>query len=442
MGVRNLSADLTHTTGGTSTVVVFNCYECWIQGIRSIDAARNHFYLYVAARNIVRDNYIYQNTNHLAESYGIESYWAGSDDLIENNICQQVTDSCPSNTGGGAGNVASYNFAIMDIFGGTNWFQPSDFEHATGYGYWLREGNVALGLELDQIHGTHNFTTAFRNRYSGWQSAGCDDGAALNQCAGNTSAVLLFAASRYMNLIGNVWGQAGYDTNYKCLGAASQTCGQNQSVLYIGASPNGYGTGVFCANAACTSTTSSYDPLTINSLMLWGNWDNVTNAVRWCGNSSDPGWSTTCSSTSEIPSGFGDKTGTLSTYVNPVPSSTDLPASFVYSSKPSWWGSLRWPGIGPDVTGGNMGICSGGTYANSYVTSGSQCTGGGTMVTAFGGHANANPAMNCYLNVMNGTPDGTGNVLPFDANSCYGGSGNGGGSGSIVPPTTLTTVAR
>ena len=33
------------------------------------------------------------------------------------------------------------------------------------------------------------------------------------------------------------------------------------------------------------------------------------------------------------------------------------------------------------------------------------------MVQAFGGHANANPAMNCYLNIMNGPPDGTGGVL-------------------------------
>src|SRR5271157_4143076 len=107
--------------------------------------------------------------------------------------------------------------------------------------------------------------------------------------------------------------------------------------------------------------------------MRWGNYDVVTGAVRWCGNSSDPGWDTTCSSTSEVPSSLASPNTALS---NPVPSTTTLPASFFLpaTAHPSGGTGLNWwkvctnwtafptscggtqtqpfPPIGPDVTGG------------------------------------------------------------------------------------------
>jgi hypothetical protein len=537
-GVENLSADLTNTSGGTNSVVIFNCYECWVSGIRSIDPGpQTHVWLFGSSRAIVQNNYFYEGASHQTQSYGATLYAGASDNLIVNNIFQQVTDSTPNNNSGGAGNVAGYNFTVMDIYynGAGGWFQPSDYEHSGGQFYWLREGNDTLSLITDEVHGTHHFTTAFRNRYPGWQVAGCQvssEDPANTPCVSNTTAMNFFAASRYFNVIGNVLGQANYHTNYTSLPSSGT---QNSSVYYLGGNPgqgqvgalvstsvgstacvtctylvgdilklvqsggsggqvtvsavssgtptavvplypygsgytaaNGVATtggsgsgatinlnfvgapGAYCAQAACSSLTQTGDVLTANSLMRWGNWDDVTagcgatltcatTTVRWCGNSSSPGWSTTCGSTSEIPTAFGDTTGTTSTYVNPVPSSTTLPASFIYPSKPSWWGNLPWPATGPDVTGGNMGICSGGTYANSYVTSSSQCTGGGTMVAAFGGHANANPAMNCYLNVMGGPPDGTGNVLLFDANSCYGSAGS---TGPAAQPTAVTVTVQ
>jgi len=58
---------------------------------------------------------------------------------------------------------------------------------------------------------------------------------------------------------------------------------------------------------------------------------------------------------SEVPSG-------LSALANPVPASHALPASFYLSSKPSWWGTMPWPAIGPDVMGGTDP--TGHVYAN------------------------------------------------------------------------------
>jgi hypothetical protein len=129
----------------------------------------------------------------------------------------------------------------------------------------------------------------------------------------------------------------------------------------------------------------SADPLVATTLMRWGNYDVVNNAVRWVA--------------SEVPSG-------LSLYANPVPSTQTLPASFFLSAKPSWWASaIPWPAMGPDVTGGNS--------------------------SGVAGHANMIPAQVCYLNIMGGPADGSGNPLTFDAYACYGGS-----HGDAVPPSS------
>ena len=119
-----------------------------------------------------------------------------------------------------------------------------------------------------------------------------------------------------------------------------------------------------------------------------------------------------------------------------VPSSTTLPASFYYRSTPSWWPSGKtWPPIGPDVSSGNLGLCNGGTYPDNMVTSSSFCTGGTFAGSDAGGHANSNPAMDCYLNVMGGPPDGSGSALSFNANACYSHS-------TVAAPKDLAAIVQ
>ena len=74
-----------------------------------------------------------------------------------------------------------------------------------------------------------------------------------------------------------------------------------------------------------------------------------------------------------------------------------------------------------DVNGYNYSvdnIYGTGTWAQP--TASGQCTGG-TLSSSWAAHANSVPAQDCYLNVMQGLPDGTRPVLSFDANACYGG---------------------
>src|SRR3989442_13847604 len=67
--------------------------------------------------------------------------------------------------------------------------------------------------------------------------------------------------------------------------------------------------------------------------MRWGNYDTVSARSRF--------------DAAEVPSG-------LTNFSSAVPASQVLPPSFYLSGKPSWWGTMPWPAIGPDVAGGDI----------------------------------------------------------------------------------------
>ncbi|HEY6770506.1 MAG TPA: hypothetical protein VI386_37660 [Candidatus Sulfotelmatobacter sp.] len=402
--VEDISLD--HTRGGDG-ITFFNCTGCWVKGIRSIRQSTTgtgwgHVYLSICNHCTVRDSYFY---GYNGDTYGIPADVA-SDALVENNITQFPGELQFYNSDC-EGCVASYNFAAGTLFGspGSNWLGLASEYHGILL-YSLQEGNIGAGLQADSFHGTHDLNTTFRNRW---------DGKEQNQGYASTSdtvALRLNPGTRYHNVIGNVLGTPGYHAYYE-----STAPGTNLYTSVIG--------------AGTYPETGTNDNLVKPTTMFWGNWDVVSNAVRWCGNSSDPGWTSPCSSASEVPTG-------LSAYSNPVPSSTKLPASFIYSQQPAWWPSGKaWPPIGPDVKGGNVGQCAGGTYDSSEATSSSQCAGGKFAVVASGMVVSI-PAMDCYLNMMGGVVNGTGSPLAFDAAACYPTTG----TSTLNPPTDLSVVVH
>jgi hypothetical protein len=319
---------------------------------------------------------------------------------MQNNISQQCsTPFVMSSTCSGC--VISYNFDINNIFdsgGGNYTFQQQGYyPHSVGDDFILAEGNQGAGLYSDNFHGTHHFLTAFRNFWIGFQP---NNG---NKTKNGFGAVRVGALSRFYNIVGNVIGAPMF-TAYQLNTANSSKVTANSAIEQIG-----IGRGV------------PNDPNVGRTIMNWGNYDTVS-GTRYCGNSSDTGWATTCANTSEVPSG-------IASFANPVPTRGDggagqppMPPSFYLSIQPSWWPSAKpWPAIGPDVTGGN--------------------------VPGYGGHAYTIPAADCYANTMGGPPDGTGAVLSFDANRCYGQMGKSPNGKSITinplpPPTNLTATVH
>jgi hypothetical protein len=358
-GVENLSIDDSHAAIDNS-VAIYNAYGSWVSGIRSINTSVSHISVGESAHNTIQNNYFYGTRSAASQSYGIAEV-AFSDNLIQNNIFDHIACSvCVA--GAGEGSVYAYNFTWDGYYiASLNWVAGGFGLHSAGDAMTLFEGNQATSMGGDDFHGTHPQLTLFRNMIFG-----ADPAAPYR--SNDTLAVQNGVDSRYWNVVGNVLGTPGY-TN-----------------LYLNAPPNGNGNNrnaVFFVGYGEIDTTVSPDLLTAESIMKWGNYDDVTGAVRWCGNSSDTNWSY-CGGTSEIPSTLNDTTGSPSIYANPIPTKGDtgagqgaLPASFYLSSGPPsfWttpWGTPAWPPNGPDVTGGN--------------------------IPNTGGHANNLPAELCYAN--------------------------------------------
>ena len=195
--------------------------------------------------------------------------------------------------------------------------------------------------------------------------------------------------SRYYNFVDNVLGNSTYHTTYE--------------TSYAGTCPGGAGNfnvsifsfGWAATQGQCDTTNPiASDTLSGSTAMRWGNWDTVTNATRFCTANATP--IAACTADER-----GD--GAASYPALSSPSST-FPASFYLPALPlqPWWNFEPFPPIGSDITGGNIGACSAGTYAGMRCTRTAQCGAGTTCAQILGGHANAIPAFDCYLNMLGG----------------------------------------
>jgi hypothetical protein len=313
-GIENLSID----NGGSSAtagIKMYNAYNCWAKGVRSLRGRRSHVLLYQATNNVIRDSYFYGTLNAASQSYGIEHFQASAN-LIENNIFQHIT--APMMNVGATGSVFAYNYSTDDYYLTADWMQASSYHHAPGVSFLLWEGNDGAGLTADQVHGTSHFVTAFRNRFNGWEP-----GKSLQ-----TVAVHIYTFNRYFNIIGNVLGTDAYHNTYASqAGGSSSNC--DKSIYALGWGGN------------CGSGSLPNDTKVASTLVRWGNYDTVNDAARFLA--------------AEVPSGDAN-------YPNPVPSDNTLPSSFYLSAKPSFFGTTPWPAIGPDVTGGQDSSVGGRAY--------------------------------------------------------------------------------
>lgn len=372
-GVENLTIDSSAVGTNTESAVYFyNAFNCWESNVRSISPNRNHVWLWQSAHVTIQNVYFFGTQGAMSQSYGIEGLFA-TDNLIINSIFQQVTAPfIPASES--MGNVMAYNFDINNTYGVAAWLQQSfAWGHAAGSLYNLAEGNLTSGFWADNFHGTTAANTAFRNYATGWGYNG------TTPTTESSIAAQQYSYNRFYNYVGNVLGcnnttstwpgncGAPYHTTYQnnwasgCPGAPA--CGDGSSAV------------IYDLNSGNSEDgTTQIDPYVTTSLFRWGNYDVVNAATQW--------------NSAEVPTSLPTTPMNDTVFELTIPSSHTLPGSFYSASKPCFFGSTTWPGVGPDVSGGS--------------------------VPGLAGHVYLNPAATFYFSTMSGPANGAGGVLAFN----------------------------
>jgi hypothetical protein len=291
------------------------------------------------------------------ENYSIASM-ESSDLVFQNSVFQHTNNAYVPNDPGGR-NVFAYNYVVNNVVG-TAGAQPHGGEIAMD----LYEGNDWQTFYGDVTHGSHMFTTLYRNLF---------DGTANNNGCVVSMAIAFLTNNRFSNVVGNVIGGPGYSA-YEADLEGYGGCG-SATIYNLG--------GAGCNSGSATAT----DPNVKRTLLRWGNWDMFSSSNR-TGTNDATG---THFLNAEVPSG-------ITNYPNPVPASQTLPASFYLTNKPSWFGSIPFPAIGPDVASGNAP---------------------NTSSVPSGGHANKIPARVCYESLSNDAAYSSLNIKSFNAATCF-----------------------
>lgn len=364
-GLENLSVEVT-AGSGASIIYMLNCTNCYIKGVRTVRAGtissgqyRLNNFIQTVNASVVNSYFHGPQASGLVSIYGMATHLV-SNSLFQNNIVHMSVNPFVINSPT-YGNVFAYNY--FDNAGINPSFSQSSFILHGHASMNLFEGNNGKNLSGDNIATSHFFNTLFRNQF---------DGTLRNPSGTETQAAgALYGANRFFNFVGNVLGASNWVTynNGQSPPSQCQTCI--------------YEFGWQGTNSAGIAATGNDTRVSITS-MRWGNWDSVNNATRFV--------------SGEVPTG-------ITNYSNTVPASQSLPSSFYLNSKPSWFGSVPWPPIGPDVNGGNV------------------------PTAPTDGHAWKLPARNCFEAMAPGSSVGS-----FNAAICY-------ESDQPTPPTGLRVIS-
>ena len=405
VGLRDLTIDASSLAYASVTwcAEYYNTSYSWIFDVEFKGCPDTTAYGFQLSSSDWHSNYIYNSGQSSATTDNSAFNLDGGNNLVANNICHNCHLALILN-GPASGNVIANNYFVNAYTGNDILFNAIFDGHGNGDDYNLFEGNIVPSMVQDQPHGGHLMETWYRNFMPGWESCANGNCGVATSKTDQLESIMALSFNRYGNMVGNVLGTPALTyTGYVYSGATGYYTSGVQYPWNIG-SGNPATTGGGYAGGPIP-----LDPNVIASMTRFGNWDAYNAATQW--------------NLSEVATN-------VSLYPNFEPatsctSALSCPSSFVFSTRPNWWSSsIPFPAIGPDLSSGNIGACTGtintaGEYAGLPATSSTQCTGT-AKTTAWAGHVNAIPAFNCYLN-LGGLLDGTGSVLAFSS-SCFSGS--------------------
>jgi hypothetical protein len=294
-GVENLTL-----TGGSDGNLSFSSAAySWAKNVECTEYGNPCVDVRDGFRLEIRDSHIHDtvNPNPDGGGYALSLSHGTSEVLIENNIIVNANKLMVVRSAG-AGSVVGYNYVdngFMASYPG--WMEVGiNGSHMLGSHHMLFEGNLSFNYDSDDTWGGALAMTVFRNHLTGRRRDFPN--------ADNVRAAGLMFGSWWHAFAGNVLGEAGRmdgwiyeDPGDGTYGHASSKWGNRPMVWKLGYAPGAW--------------TQGPDPKVRSTVTREGNFDYLTNTVRW---DHEP---------------------------------RELPNSLYLTGKPAFFGDLTWPWVDP-----------------------------------------------------------------------------------------------
>lgn len=304
-GIENLTMD-----GNSAVDKTFNfmCADrCWLKNVevKNYYGSTGTVFFQASSQCEINRCYIHDAVGYPTQSdgFGVMLYYGTGGSLVIDNIFDNT--GCSILMEGANCNALAYNY-IGGVGGGNGTWQVSGINCNHGpHGIMnLFEGNSFNRFQNDSYHGSTSHGTLFRNNIHGVDPDGkTQERQLVDLCKG----------SYYHNVVGNVLGAASWNPDsYAAVLTAAHTLGY---VYVLGWGEPDSADGTSCGSPFTGWSGTYPDANVAATLLRHGNYDYYNDATVWDGGIS----------------------------------ARDIPSSLFYDSKPSFFGSLAWPAIGPDL---------------------------------------------------------------------------------------------
>jgi hypothetical protein len=294
--------DMTLTGGSDGNVSFSNAAYSWVKNVECTTYGNPCVDIRNGFRLELRDSYIHDTIHPYpgGGGYALSLQQGTSEVLIENNVILGANKVIVMRSAG-AGSVVGYNYMDNAFIGNYHgWMEVGlNGSHMVGSHHVLFEGNQSFNYDSDDTWGGALAMTVFRNHLTGRRRDFPNDD--------NVRTAGLMFGSWWHTFAGNVLGEAGRmegwiyeDPGDGTYGHSTSKWGKKFTIWKLGYAPGAW--------------DQAPDPKVRSTVTREGNFDYVTNSVRW---DHEP---------------------------------RELPNSLYLTEKPAFFGDLPWPWVDPTGT--------------------------------------------------------------------------------------------
>jgi hypothetical protein len=284
-GVEDLTLHCSSAGSSLHGVYYEYTHNCWVKNCK-VTNWRYGIQFYLSVRNEVRHCYT-GGKSGTGDDY-INFIYYGGGHLWEDNIVNDENQSAFL-LESAVGCAFAYNYTTNGNSTGGGNMMTGDFNsHGGNNALNLLEGNSLIQVSLDNGWGSGFEWMFFRNRIRGWDEV-------ASGYSSWVAAIDTYSMNRFMTYVGNVLGTSTKNTVYTGTSVANNL--------------------VYLNDLSISGHAPSPDPVVTSTMIRRMNWDSAT--------STNGGL---------VSAGF---------------TSGDVASSLLYSSKPSYFGTLTWPPVDP-----------------------------------------------------------------------------------------------